>query len=46
MTTEQNRKGRYPARNADIRIDGFSDERWHPIIKGVDLNCGAAKSWA
>jgi peptide/nickel transport system ATP-binding protein len=21
----------------DIRIDGFSDERWHPIIKGVDL---------
>ncbi len=22
----------------DIRIDGFSDERWHEIIKGVDLN--------
>ena len=21
----------------DIRIDGFSDERWHPIIKGVNL---------
>ncbi|OCW57856.1 ABC transporter ATP-binding protein [Hoeflea olei] len=21
----------------DVRIDGFSDERWHPIIKGVDL---------
>ena len=21
----------------DIRIDGFSDERWHEIIKGVDL---------
>ena len=21
----------------DIRIDGFSDEQWHPIIKGVDL---------
>ncbi|MBV1725878.1 MAG: ABC transporter ATP-binding protein [Hoeflea sp.] len=21
----------------DIRIDGYSDERWHPIIKGVDL---------
>lgn len=21
----------------DIRIDGFSDERWHQIIKGVDL---------
>ena len=21
----------------DVRIDGFSDERWHQIIKGVDL---------
>ena len=21
----------------DIRIDGFSDERWHKIIKGIDL---------
>ena len=21
----------------DVRIDGFSDEKWHPIIKGVDL---------
>ena len=21
----------------DVRIDGFSDERWHHIIKGVDL---------
>ena len=21
----------------DIRIEGFSDERWHPIIKGIDL---------
>ncbi len=21
----------------DVRIDGFSDERWHEIIKGVDL---------
>ncbi|MEM7072665.1 MAG: ABC transporter ATP-binding protein, partial [Pseudomonadota bacterium] len=21
----------------DIRIDGFSDERWHKIVKGVDL---------
>ncbi len=21
----------------DIRIDGFSDEKWNPIIKGVDL---------
>ena len=22
---------------SDIIIDGFSDDRWHPIIKGVDL---------
>ena len=21
----------------DVRIDGFSDERWHEIVKGVDL---------
>jgi len=21
----------------DIVIDGFSDDRWHPIIKGIDL---------
>jgi len=24
-------------RMTDIRIEGFSDERWHPIIKGIDL---------
>lgn len=24
-------------RMTDIRIEGFSDEQWHPIIKGVDL---------
>ena len=22
----------------DVVIDGFSDERWHPIVKGVDLS--------
>ena len=22
----------------DIHIDGFSDERWHKILKGIDLN--------
>ena len=21
----------------DVRIEGFTDERWHPIVKGVDL---------
>jgi peptide/nickel transport system ATP-binding protein len=22
----------------DLRIDGFSEDRWHPIIKGIDLS--------
>jgi peptide/nickel transport system ATP-binding protein len=21
----------------DVRIEGYSDDKWHPIIKGVDL---------
>ena len=21
----------------DVRIDGYSDDKWHKIIKGVDL---------
>jgi peptide/nickel transport system ATP-binding protein len=37
MTTEQNQKGDILLEMRDIRIDGFSDERWHQIIKGVDL---------
>ena len=37
MTHEQNTSNEILLRMRDIRIDGFSDERWHPIIKGVDL---------
>ena len=32
-----NNKGDILLEMKDIRIDGFSDERWHHIIKGVDL---------
>ena len=35
MTTKK--KGDVLVEMRDIRIDGFSDERWHEIIKGVDL---------
>ncbi|MDP2122448.1 MAG: ABC transporter ATP-binding protein [Hoeflea sp.] len=36
MTIEPNRKD-ILLEMRDVRIDGFSDERWHKIIKGVDL---------
>jgi len=37
-TTEQRGdKGDILLEMRDIRIDGFSDERWHEIIKGADL---------
>ncbi|MDZ7600882.1 MAG: ABC transporter ATP-binding protein [Hoeflea sp.] len=36
MTTEPTRKD-ILLEMRDVRIDGFSDERWHKIIKGVDL---------
>lgn len=32
-----NKKGEILLEMRDIHIDGFSDERWHQIIKGVDL---------
>lgn len=35
MSTKE--KGDILLEMKDIRIDGFSDERWHHIIKGVDL---------
>lgn len=35
MSTSDN--NRPLLRMTDIRIEGFSDEQWHPIIKGVDL---------
>ena len=37
--SERNRgqKGDILLEMKDVVIDGFSDERWHEIIKGVDL---------
>ncbi len=39
MTTESKtpKKGDVLLRMRDVRIEGFSDEQWHKIIKGVDL---------
>ena len=34
---DRNRNDQPLLRMTDIRIEGFSDEQWHPIIKGVDL---------
>ena len=32
-----NNKGDLLLKIENIFIDGFSDERWHKIIKGIDL---------
>lgn len=37
MSTKRGKKGDVLLEMKDIRIDGFSDERWHKIIKGIDL---------
>ena len=37
MSTKHGKKGDILLEIKDIRIDGFSDERWHKIIKGIDL---------
>ena len=37
MSTKRGKKGDILLEVKDIRIDGFSDERWHKIIKGIDL---------
>jgi len=38
MSNSQENKDAAPLlRMADIHIEGFSDERWHPIIKGINL---------
>lgn len=37
MSTNKNKKGDVLLDMKDIVIDGFSDERWHEIVKGVDL---------
>ena len=36
-TDQRGEKGDILLEMRDVRIDGFSDERWHNIIKGVDL---------
>lgn len=37
MSNNKGKKGDILLEMKDIEIDGFSDERWHEIIKGVDL---------
>lgn len=37
MSTKRGKKGDVLLEMKDVRVDGFSDERWHKIIKGVDL---------
>ena len=37
MSIKHGKKGDILLEMKDIRIDGFSDERWHKIIKGIDL---------
>tara|TARA_B100000787_G_scaffold35213_1_gene24483 strand:- start:616 stop:2235 length:1620 start_codon:yes stop_codon:yes gene_type:complete len=37
MSTERDKKGDILLEMKDIRVEGFSDERWHKIIKGIDL---------
>ena len=37
MNTDRGEKGDILLEMKDITIDGFSDEKWHKIIKGVDL---------
>ncbi len=37
MTTEFGKKGDVLLEMRDVRIEGYSDEQWHQIIKGVDL---------
>ena len=37
MTDSAKKKGEILLEMRDVRIDGYSDERWHEIIKGVDL---------
>lgn len=37
MSTDRGQKGDVLLQMKDIRIDGFSDEKWHEIIKGVDV---------
>lgn len=35
--SDQGQKGEILLEMRDIKIDGYSDDRWHEIIKGIDL---------
>ncbi|MBN9254094.1 MULTISPECIES: ABC transporter ATP-binding protein [unclassified Mesorhizobium] len=35
--SEPRQKGAPLLQIAGLKVDGFSDDRWHPIVKGVDL---------
>ena len=37
MSTQSENSAEVLLQMRDVYIDGFSDDRWHPIIKGVDL---------
>ena len=37
MANEERKTGEVLLEMRDVVIDGYSDERWHEIIKGVDL---------
>ncbi|MEX3011447.1 ABC transporter ATP-binding protein [Hoeflea sp. TYP-13] len=37
MSSDTAKKGDILLEMRDVRIDGFSDERWHEIVKGVNL---------
>lgn len=37
MSESTSKQGDILVEMRDVRIDGFSDDRWHEIIKGVDL---------
>ena len=36
MMSNNNKKGDLLLTIENIKIDGFSDERWHKIIKGIN----------
>lgn len=42
-TSDRGQKGDILLEMRDIEIDGFSDERWHSIIKGVGLTLRRGK---
>ncbi len=37
MSTDRGKKGDVLLEMKGVKIDGYSDERWHKIIKGIDL---------